>query len=151
MSGSGRSWPASTASPSCRPPSPSARTEPSPPASASDPALEQRSLPPVLFDDRQHLPALAPPGRQLLGPCLRRSLERPNRVLPVESRRRARLAARGGQKAQDLVSHRCGRRAEVEQDANRDSLALTHQTEQDVLGTDVVVAEVQRLPQRQLE
>ena len=40
---------------------------------------------------------------------------------------------------------------EVEQDAGGDALVLTHQTEQDVLGADVVVAERERLAQRQLE
>ncbi len=40
---------------------------------------------------------------------------------------------------------------EVEQDAGGDALVLAHQAEQDVLRADVVVAERQRLAQRQLE
>ena len=40
---------------------------------------------------------------------------------------------------------------EVEQDARGDALVLANQAEQDVLGADVVVAQAQRLAQRQLE
>src|SRR5438132_5355393 len=38
---------------------------------------------------------------------------------------------------------------EVEQDARGDALVLAHQAEQDVLGADVVVAQRQRLAQRE--
>ncbi len=41
--------------------------------------------------------------------------------------------------------------AEVEQHLRRHTLALADEAEQDVLGADVVVAELQRLAQRQLE
>ena len=40
---------------------------------------------------------------------------------------------------------------EVEQDAGGDALVLADQAEQDVLGADVVVAQAERLAQRQLE
>ena len=64
----------------------------------------------------------------------------------------AALAAAGaGQHPDDLVADLLGVGVEVEQDAGGDALVLTHQAEQDVLGADVVVAQAQRLAQRQLE
>ena len=62
------------------------------------------------------------------------------------------LAAAGaGEHADDLVADLLGVGVEVEQDARGDALVLADEAEQDVLGADVVVAEAQRLAQRQLE
>ena len=64
----------------------------------------------------------------------------------------ARAAAAGaGEHADDLVADLLGVRVEVEQDAGGDALVLAHEAEQDVLGADVVVAEGERLAERQLE
>ena len=60
-------------------------------------------------------------------------------------------AAGTGQHADDLVADLLGVGVEVEQDAGGDALVLAHEAEQDVLGADVVVAQAQRLAQRQLE
>ena len=65
---------------------------------------------------------------------------------------RALLAPAGaGEHADDLVADLLGVGVEVEQDARGDALVLAHEPEQDVLGADVVVAERQRLAQRELE
>ena len=65
---------------------------------------------------------------------------------------RAGLAAAGtGEHPDDLVADLFRIRVEVEQDPCGDSLVLAHEPEQDVLGADVVVAERERLAQRQLE
>src|SRR5262249_32058329 len=62
------------------------------------------------------------------------------------------LAAAGpGEHPDDLVPDLLRVRVEVEQDARRDALVLADEPEQDVLGADVVVAERQRLAERQLE
>ena len=64
----------------------------------------------------------------------------------------ARLApARAGEHADDLVADLLGVGVEVEQDPRGDALVLADEAEQDVLGADVVVAERQRLAQRELE
>ena len=60
-------------------------------------------------------------------------------------------AAGAGEHPDDLVADLLGVGVEVEQDARGDALVLAHQAEQDVLGADVVVAERERLAQRQLE
>ena len=60
-------------------------------------------------------------------------------------------AAGAGEHADDLVADLVRVGVEVEQDACGDALVLTHEAEQDVLGADVVVAERERLAQRQLE
>ena len=60
-------------------------------------------------------------------------------------------AAGAGEHADDLVADLLGVGVEVEQDAGGDALVLAHEAEQDVLGADVVVAQRQRLAQRQLE
>ena len=60
-------------------------------------------------------------------------------------------AAGAGQHPDDLVADLLRVGVEVEQDAGRDALVLAHQAEQDVLGADVVVAEAERLAQRELE
>src|SRR6185312_5020402 len=60
-------------------------------------------------------------------------------------------SAGAGEHADDLVADLLGVRVEVEQDAGGDALVLAHEPEQDVLGPDVVVAQAQRLAQRQLE
>jgi hypothetical protein len=63
-----------------------------------------------------------------------------------------RLAAtRTGQHADDLVADLLGVRVEVEEDPGGDALVLTDEAEQDVLRADVVVAERERLAQRELE
>src|SRR5690606_27947942 len=56
-----------------------------------------------------------------------------------------------GEHADDLVADLLGVGVEVEEDARGDALVLAHEAEQDVLGADVVVAERERLAQRQLE
>ena len=58
---------------------------------------------------------------------------------------------RAGQHADDLVADLLGVGVEVEQDAGGDALVLAHEAEQDVLGADVVVAEAQRLAERELQ
>ena len=60
-------------------------------------------------------------------------------------------AAGTGQHPDHLVADLLRVGVEVEQDARRDALVLAHEAEQDVLGADVVVAEAERLAQRQLE
>src|SRR6185369_11972918 len=60
-------------------------------------------------------------------------------------------AAGAGEHADDLVADLVRVGVEVEQDAGGDALVLTHQAEQYVLGADVVVAEGERLAQRQLQ
>ncbi len=60
-------------------------------------------------------------------------------------------AAGPGEHADDLVADLLGVGVEVEQDAGGDTLVLAHEAEQDVLGADVVVAERERLAERQLE
>src|SRR5436309_10258799 len=56
-----------------------------------------------------------------------------------------------GEHADDLVADLLCVRVEVEQDARCDALVLADEAEQDVLGADVVVAERERLAERQLE
>src|SRR6476620_9368813 len=64
---------------------------------------------------------------------------------------RLRAPAGTGQHADDLVADLLGVGVEVEQDAGGNALVLAYQTQQDVLGADVVVAQRQRLAQRQLK
>src|SRR6266700_3005130 len=59
--------------------------------------------------------------------------------------------AGAGKHADDLVANLLGVGVEVEQDPCRDSFVLADETEQDVLGADVVVAERKRLTKRQLQ
>ena len=59
--------------------------------------------------------------------------------------------AGAGEHADDLVADLLGVGVEVEQDPRGDALVLAHEPEQDVLGADVVVAERERLAQRELE
>ena len=77
------------------------------------------------------------------------------RALRLLARRAAACAllppAGAGEHADDLVANLLGVGVEVEQDARRDALVLAHEAEQDVLGADVVVAQRERLAQRQLE
>ena len=56
-----------------------------------------------------------------------------------------------GQQLDDLLAHAGQVGAELDEHLGGDALALADQAEQDVLGADVVVAELQRLAQRQLE
>src|SRR5207247_3396733 len=60
-------------------------------------------------------------------------------------------AAGARQHADDLVADLLRVGVEVEQDAGGDALVLADEAEQDVLGPDVVVAQAQRLAQRELE
>ena len=74
------------------------------------------------------------------------------RALRLLARRLPLLAAAGpGEHADDLVADLLGVGVEVEQDARGDAFVLAHEAEQDVLGADVVVAERERLAQRELE
>jgi hypothetical protein len=59
--------------------------------------------------------------------------------------------ARSRQHADDLVADLLRIGVEVEQDACRDAFVLAHESEQDVLGADVVVTQRQRFAQRELE
>jgi hypothetical protein len=52
---------------------------------------------------------------------------------------------------EDLIPHRLGIRAEIEQDPSSDTFVLPHEAEQDVLSPDVIVTERKRLSQRELE
>ena len=72
---------------------------------------------------------------------------------PAGAARRAAAWRRpgAGEHADDLVADLLGVGVEVEQDARGDALVLAHEAEQDVLGADVVVAERERLAQRELE
>src|SRR5262249_36581783 len=56
-----------------------------------------------------------------------------------------------GKHADDLVADLLGVGVEVEQDPRSNALVLADEAEQDVLRADVVVAERERLAQRQLE
>ena len=56
-----------------------------------------------------------------------------------------------GEHPDDLVADLVAIGVEVEQDARGDALVLANEAEQDVLGADVVVAQAQRLAQRQLK
>ena len=61
------------------------------------------------------------------------------------------LALEAGEQLDDLLADPVEVGAELDQHLGGDALALTDQAEQDVLGADVVVAELQRLAERQLE
>ncbi len=60
-------------------------------------------------------------------------------------------AAVARQQLDDLLAHAGQVGAELHEHLRGDALALADEAEQDVLGADVVVAELQRLAQRQLE
>ena len=84
--------------------------------------------------------------------------QRPRGRSARPSRRRWRRPSPGQPRAgvareqlDDLLAHPRQVGAELHQDLGGDALALADQAEQDVLGADVVVAELQRLAQRQLE
>jgi len=64
---------------------------------------------------------------------------------------RPRRPAVGGQELDDLLTHPRQVGAQLHQDLRGDALALADQPEKDVLGADVVVAELQRLAQAQLQ
>src|SRR5215469_16717798 len=61
------------------------------------------------------------------------------------------LAGSGRGELDDLVPHPAQIPAQAGEHLGRHALALPDQAEQDVLGPDVVVAELQRLPQRELK
>ena len=56
-----------------------------------------------------------------------------------------------GQQLDDLLAHAAEVGAELDEDLGGDAFALADEPEEDVLGADVVVAELQRFAQRQLE
>ncbi len=78
-------------------------------------------------------------------------LPSPEEPLELEPPGALAASAGAGEHADDLVADLLGVGVEVEQDAGGDALVLADQAEQDVLGADVVVAERERLAQRQLE
>ena len=61
------------------------------------------------------------------------------------------LALVAAEQLDDLLADPVEVGAELDQDLGRDALALADQAEQDVLGADVVVTELQRLAQAELE
>ena len=61
------------------------------------------------------------------------------------------LALVAGEQLDDLLAHAVEVGAQLDEHLGGDALALADEAEQDVLGADVVVAELQRLAQRQLE
>src|SRR5690348_13770728 len=61
------------------------------------------------------------------------------------------LALVAAQQLQHLLADAVEIGSQLDQDLRRDAFALADQAEQDVLGADVVVAELQRLAQRQLQ
>ena len=65
--------------------------------------------------------------------------------------RRGLLALVAVQQLDHLLAHPVQVGAQLDQHLGGHALTLTDQAEQDVLGADVVVAELQRLAQRQLE
>ena len=90
-----------------------------------------------------------------LGEVAAELVEQLARLLVAALAAAARLAllapAGAGQHADDLVADLLRVGVEVGEDPGGDALVLAHEAEQDVLGADVVVAERQRLAQRQLE
>ena len=81
--------------------------------------------------------------------------QRRGRRVPATGRRGGRgrrlLALEAGEQLDDLLADPVEVRAELLQHLGGDALALADQAEQDVLGADVGVAELQRLAQGQLE
>ena len=67
------------------------------------------------------------------------------------TRRRVALALVAGQQLNDLLPNAVEVGPELDQHLGSDTLALANESQQDVLGADVVVAELQRLTKRQLE
>ncbi|GAA5002949.1 hypothetical protein GCM10025734_39970 [Kitasatospora paranensis] len=63
------------------------------------------------------------------------------------------LAAAGvpGEQLDDLLAHPVQIGAQLHQDLGGDALALADQAEQDVLGADVVVSELEGLAERELQ
>jgi hypothetical protein len=61
------------------------------------------------------------------------------------------LALVAGQQLDDLLTNTVEVGTELDEDLRRDAFTLADQAEQDVLRTDVVVAELQRLAQRELQ
>ena len=72
-------------------------------------------------------------------------------ALPAAARLALLPAAGAREHADDLVADLLGVGVEVGEDPGGDALVLADEPEQDVLGADVVVAQRQRLAQRQLE
>ena len=61
------------------------------------------------------------------------------------------LALVAAEQLDDLLANPVEVRAELDQNLRSDAFALANEAEQDVLGADVVVSELQRLPQAELE
>ena len=136
--------------------------------------LHDRRLADTRFAD-EHRVVLGPPGEDLHDPldlllpadhgvelALPRGLgevaaelvehERTGRgALGRAARRRRLLALVPRQQLDDLLPHPVEVGAELHQHLGCDALALPDEPEEDVLGTDVVVPELQRLTQRELE
>ena len=93
------------------------------------------------------------PSAGELGQVAAELVEQLRGLLALAAARAGALAAPAGagEHPDDLVADLLGVGVEVEQDARGDALVLADQAEQDVLGADVVVAERERLAQRQLE
>ncbi len=71
------------------------------------------------------------------------------RTAPAAGSTRRTLVA--GEQLDDLLAHAAEVGAELDEHLSGDALTLADQPEQDVLGADVVVAELERLTQRELE
>ncbi|GMA18154.1 hypothetical protein GCM10025862_01750 [Arsenicicoccus piscis] len=70
---------------------------------------------------------------------------------PADARSGLLLALVSGQQLDDLLAHARQVGTQLDEDLGCDALALADQAEQDVLGADVGVPELQRLAQRQLQ
>src|SRR5262249_52868725 len=84
----------------------------------------------------------------VLQPCGLELCARPAPAAPAAGRRSDPV---GAEHVQDLVADAFGVGAEGDQDTCRDAVVLACEAEQDVLGADVVVADPERFPQRELE
>ena len=71
-------------------------------------------------------------------------------AVPLDSERPGRALV-AGQELDDLLAHAGQVGAELDEHLGGDALALADEPEQDVLGADVVVAQLERLAERQLE
>ena len=100
-------------------------------------------------DDRVEL-ALAR-GLRVVAAELVEDQGRGRRTLLRRAGRGGLLALEAGEQLDDLLADPVEVGAELDQHLGGDALALADQAEQDVLGADVVVAELQRLAQRELE
>ncbi len=102
-------------------------------------------------DDRVEL-ALAGGARQVAAELVEHQRRR-GRALAAAARTglRGLLALVARQQLQDLLADPVQVGTQLDQHLRRDALTLADEAEQDVLGADVVVAQLQRLAQRQLQ